>query len=67
MKMKKPNRDYCLNDLENARVFKNFYSNLYNNHEGTVYEESVLNEIDRQPEKPTLGIDPTDKEIERAL
>ena len=67
MKMKKPNGDYCINDLENAEVFKNFYSKLYNNHEGTKYDETVLNEIDEQPENPKLGIEPTDEEIKRAL
>ena len=50
MKMKKLNGEYCTNDLKNAEVFKNFYSKLYNNHEGTNYDETVLNEIDEQPE-----------------
>ena len=67
MKMKKPNGNFCKNDLENAEVFKNFYSKLYNNHDGTKYDETVLNEIDEQPEKPSLGIEPTDQEINRAL
>ena len=67
MKMKKPNGEYCTNDLENAEVFKNFYLKLYNNHEGTKFDESILNEIDEQPEKPILGALPTDKEIQRAL
>ena len=67
MKMKKPNRDYLTNDLENAEVFKNFYSKLYNNHNGTKYNETILNKTDDQPEKPTLGIKPKDKEIQRAL
>ena len=52
MKMKKPKGYYCTNDLENAEVFKNFYSKLYNNHKGTKYDETILNEIDEQPEKP---------------
>ena len=47
MKMNKPNREYCINDLGNAEVFKNFYSKLYNNHEGTKYNETVLNKIDK--------------------
>ena len=67
MKMKKPNGEYCKNDLENAEVFKNFYSKLYNNHKGTKYDKTVLNEIDEQLEKPTLGIEPTDKKIQQAL
>ena len=67
MKMKKPNGDYCINDLENAEVFKNFYLKHYNNHEGTKYNESVLNEIDKQPKSPKLGIELTYEEIKRAL
>ena len=58
--MKMPNGEYCISDLENVEVFKNFFLNLYNNHKGTKYNEIILNEIDKQPEKPTLGIKPTD-------
>ena len=67
MKMKKSNRDYCTSDLENAEVFKNFYIKLYNNHECTKYNETIINKIDEQPEKPTLGIEPTDNEIQNTL
>ena len=42
MKMKKPNGNFCNIDFENAEVFKNFYSELYNNHENTKYDETVL-------------------------
>ena len=38
IKMKKPNGEYCSNDLENAEVFKNFYLKLYNNDKGTEYD-----------------------------
>jgi hypothetical protein len=67
MKMRKQNGDYCKNDLENAEVFKEHYSKLYNNHNGTKYDETILNEIDTQPENPSLGDIPTDKEIQRAI
>ena len=65
--MKKVNGEYCNNDLENAEVFKNFYSKLYNNHKWTKYNETLLNEIDKQPEKPKLGFELTDKEIQKAF
>ena len=61
MKTKKPNGDYCTNDLKNTEVFKNFYSKLYNNYESTKYDEIILNEIDEQSKKPTVGIEPIDK------
>ena len=67
MKMKKPNGEYCNNKPKNAEVFKNFYSKLYNNHKGTKQDETILNEIDKQPEKPTLGIEPTAKTNQQAL
>ena len=70
MKMKKPNGEYCINDLENAEVFKNFYlKQLYNNHEGTKYDGTIMNEIDKQPENSLLPVGdiPTDKEIQCAL
>ena len=46
MKMKKPNGNFCKIDFKNAEVLKNFYSELYNNHENTKYDETVLNKID---------------------
>ena len=67
LKTKKPNGDYCTNDLKNAELFKNFYSKLYNNHEGPKYNETILNEIDEQPGKSMSGIRPTDKETQQAL
>ena len=68
MKMKKPNGEYCINDLENAEVFKNFYLKLYNNHEGTKCNGTTMNEIDnKQPGNSLLGDIPTDKEIQCAL
>ena len=67
MKMKKPNGEYCINNLENAEVFKNFYLKLYNNHEGTKYDGTIMNEIDKQSENSLLGDIPTDKEIQCAL
>ena len=54
MKLKNPNGDYCTNDIENAEVFKNFYTKFYNNHKSTKYNETVLNEIDKQPENRKL-------------
>ena len=63
MKMRKKNGDYCENDLENAEVFKTHFLKLYNNHEGTKYDETILNEIDAQPEDPLLENKQTDKEI----
>ena len=66
--MKKPNGEYCINNLENAEVFKNFYLKLYNNHEGTKYDGTIMNEIDKQPENALLGDIPTDKvDIQCAL
>ena len=47
MKMRKKNRDYCTNNLKNTEVFKNHFSKLYNNHKGTKYDETILNEIDK--------------------
>ena len=67
MKMRKQNGEYCENDLENAEVFKEHYTKLYNNHTGTKYDENILDEIDTQPEDSSLGNIPTDKEIQRAL
>ena len=67
MKMKKPNEEYCIHNLENAEVFKNFYLKLYNNHEGTKYDGTIMNKIDKQPENSLLGDIPTDKEIQCAL
>ena len=40
---------------------------LYNNHKGTEYDETILNEIDKQPEDPLLGNETTYKEIQKAL
>ena len=48
MKMRKQNGDYCKNDLENAEVFRNHFLKLYNNHNGTKYDETILNEKDTQ-------------------
>ena len=57
MKMKKPNGEQCINnDLENAEVFKTFYLKLYNNHEGTKYDGTIMNKIDKQPENSLLGV-----------
>ena len=39
---------------------------LYNNHEGTTYDESILDEIEGQPEDRELGIALTQKEIRKA-
>ena len=39
MKMRKHNGEHCKNDLENAEVFKDHYTKLYNNHNGTKYDE----------------------------
>ena len=67
MKMKKKTGEYAKNDLENAHVFKDHFEKLYNNHEGTKYDESILDEIEGQPEDRELGIAPTQKEIRKAL
>ena len=49
------------------KIFKNFYSKLYNNHKGTKYNETILNEIDEQPEKLKLGIEPTHNKNQQEL
>ena len=68
MKMKKPNGEYCINNLENAEVFKNFYlKQLYNNHEGTKYDGTIMNKIDKQPENSLLGDIPTELVRERQM
>ena len=41
--------------------------NLYINHNGTTYDETILNETDTQPEDPSLGNEPTGPEILKAL
>ena len=48
--MRKQDRDYCNNHLKNIEIFKDQFSKFYyNNHKGSKYNETPLNEIDRQP------------------
>lgn len=61
--MRKQDGDYCNNDLENIKLFKDCFCKLYDNHEGTNYNEMILNDIDGQPEVPLLRIEPTYKGI----
>ena len=68
IKMKKSDGTLAKNDIENAQVFQQHNTKLYNNKSGTKYNEAVIDEIeDGQPENEKLGIIPTRDEVEKAF
>ena len=55
------------NDLKNAEVLKEHYLKLWNNHNDTKYDETILNGIDKQPKNLLPRDTPIDKEIQKVL
>ena len=69
IKMKKSgDRTFAKTDIENAQVFQQHNTKLYNNTSGTNYDKAIIDEIeDDQPENKELGITPTRNEVETAF
>ena len=68
IKMKKSDGTFAKTDIENAKVFQQHNTKLYNNTSGTDYDETIIDAIeDNQPVNKELGITPSRHEVETAF
>ena len=63
--MKKVDKSLCKTPEENAEVFRNNFSKLFNHQ--AIYDETVLELLDQLPTVMGLDHAPTDKEIKEVV
>ena len=69
IKLKNKHGKLATTDKENAEIFKEHFSKLYNNKTTTTYDPTIIAELEqfRQPTNETLGQPPKWEEIRKAL